>query len=266
MLCATDGGYTAGRGWSPKSEVPVTVIPRAVSLTGDAPEEAIDADPLSELGAWVPLTTHALDTREAAAEIVAALGMDDLPAGSLVRAAQAHDLGKAHEVFQATMRRRYPGGETDTLWAKSGGSGRHERRGFRHELASALAWLARSGGDDGDLVAYLLAAHHGKVRLSIRALPTDEPAPDIDRLHARGVWDGETLPAVNLGDGLVVPATALSLDPMRLGRHGGQPSWMERTIALRDRWGPFRLAYLEAVVRAADVRATLREREKGKTR
>jgi hypothetical protein len=31
-------------------------------------------------------------------------------------------------------------------------------------------------------------------------------------------------------------------------------------IALRDRYGPFRLAYLEALVRAADVRASMREK------
>ncbi len=266
MLRAADGGYTAERGWSPKPGAAVAVVHRAVSPADEVPEEPNDADPLSELGAWVPLTTHALDAREAAAEIVAALGLDDLPARSLVRAAQAHDLGKAHEVFQATMRRAYPGGDGDTLWAKSGSVGRHARRGFRHELASALAWLTRGEEDDRDLVAYLLAAHHGKVRLSIRALPTDQPAPDPESLHARGVWDGDALPGVDLGDGLMVPPTVLSLSPMRLGRHEGQPSWVERAIALRDRWGPFRLAYLEAIVRAADVRATLRERKKGGTR
>lgn len=266
MLRAADGGYIAKRGWSPKSGAPVGPIHRPAALPDGAPEEAIDADPLSELGAWVPLTTHALDSREAAAEIVAALGMDGLPARSLVRAAQAHDLGKAHEVFQQTMRRAYPGGKADMLWAKSGGAGRHARRGFRHELASALAWLARRGGDDRDLIAYLLAAHHGKVRLSIRALPTDQAAPDPEKLHARGVWDGDALPAVDLGDGLVVPPTVLSLTPMHLGRSEGRPSWVERAIALRDRWGPFRLAFLEAIVRAADVRATLREREEGRAR
>jgi CRISPR-associated endonuclease/helicase Cas3 len=62
------------------------------------------------------------------------------------------------------------------------------------------------------------------------------------------------LPPVDLGGGVVVPPTVLSLAPMRLGRHDGQASWVERAVALRDRWGPFRLAYLEAIVRAADVR------------
>lgn len=34
------------------------------------------------------------------------------------------------------------------------------------------------------------------------------------------------------------------------------PSWAERMISLRDRHGPSRLAYLEAILRAADMRAS----------
>src|SRR5207244_7194535 len=105
--------------------------------------------------------------------------IDDLPAASVIRAAHTHDLGKAHNIFQETMRRAYPGSDDQTIWAKSGGRARHARQGFRHELASALAWLAKGEGDDRDLVAFLLAAHHGKVRLSLRALPTDEGPKDL---------------------------------------------------------------------------------------
>lgn len=36
------------------------------------------------------------------------------------------------------------------------------------------------------------------------------------------------------------------------GPHG--PSWLARAISQRDRLGPFRLAYLEALLRAADMR------------
>jgi CRISPR-associated endonuclease/helicase Cas3 len=41
---------------------------------------------------------------------------------------------------------------------------------------------------------------------------------------------------------------------MGTGEHG--PSWLARTVALRDRLGPFRLAYLETILRAADARAS----------
>lgn len=36
----------------------------------------------------------------------------------------------------------------------------------------------------------------------------------------------------------------------------GKPSWIERMIRWRDTLGPFRLAYLEAILRAADCRAS----------
>jgi CRISPR-associated endonuclease/helicase Cas3 len=38
----------------------------------------------------------------------------------------------------------------------------------------------------------------------------------------------------------------------------GRPSWVERMVSLRDGedLGPFRLAFLEALIRAADVRAS----------
>ena len=258
MLRATDGGYTSERGWDARTDQPVEVVGVA-ALVGE-PEEEMSADPLSEIGAWVSLPRHATDARDAAEEIVAALGFDGLPTGSVIRAAHAHDLGKAHHVFQETMRRGYPGPGNGTVWAKSGGRSRHSRRGFRHELASALAWLAGGGGDDLDLVAYLLAAHHGKVRLSIRALPTDEGPAAPGVLHARGVWDGERLPDVDLGDGFVFGSRPLSLAPMQVGRRDGKPSWIERVVGLRNQYGPFRLAYLEALVRAADVRASLREK------
>jgi CRISPR-associated endonuclease/helicase Cas3 len=259
MLRADEGGYTSGRGWDERSRAPVVVVEPATSVS--EPEEEVDGDPLSELGAWVPLSTHAVDTRDAAREIIEALDMPDLPVTSVVRAAHLHDLGKAHHVFQETMRRGYPGATAEqTVWAKSGSRARHSRRGFRHELVSALAWLSRGEGEDRDLVAFLLAAHHGKVRLSLRALPTDQGPLDSSVPHARGVWDGETVADVDLGSGFVFPSTVLSLAPMRMGRQDGQASWVERVIVLRDHYGPFRLAYLEALVRVADVRASMREK------
>jgi len=44
----------------------------------------------------------------------------------------------------------------------------------------------------------------------------------------------------------------------------GPGSWTERMLALRDAedLGPFRLAALEALVRAADGRASAKERER----
>lgn len=275
MLRARDGGYDSARGWDDtQTTTPVAVVPP--KEREELPEESVrddfdarlsqwisrtDPSSDSQLKQWVTLTTHSTDARDAAQEIVDALSLPGDLSSHVVRAAHAHDAGKGHEAFQTMMTDGYSGTDPGP-WAKSGSKARNPRRGFRHELASALAWLAVGDESERDLVAYLLAAHHGKVRLSIRALPNDvAPERDPERLHARGVWDGDTLPAADLGGGLSLPAVRLSLEPMRIGRSALGPSWLDRATALRERFGPFRLALLEALVRAADVRASMREAE-----
>jgi CRISPR-associated endonuclease/helicase Cas3 len=149
------------------------------------------------------------------------------------------------------------------LWAKSAQRGWRPKRdgrevkGFRHELAPALAWMLMAqleAHKEGDLVGYLIAAHHGRVRLSIRSLPDEMGDPtDPDRLFARGVWDGDKLPSIVL-NGINVPAMTLDLSFMKMGHGVHGPSWLARAVALRERLGPFRLAYLETLLRAADMR------------
>jgi len=74
-------------------------------------------------------------------------------------------------------------------------------------------------------------------------------------MSARGVWDGDRLPALSVGD-LNVPETALKLDVMEIGGGATGRSWATRTLALLESYGPFRLAFLEALVRLADWRAS----------
>ncbi|MBI2808689.1 MAG: CRISPR-associated helicase Cas3' [Planctomycetes bacterium] len=123
--------------------------------------------------------------------------------------------------------------------------------------------------DDFDLLVYLVAAHHGKVRMSLRSSQDDDrddvpdPCPSGKR-QARGVRDGDEVPACKIPNG-ETPAVAISLDPMELGlspRYGA--SWRERTQLLLERLGPFQLSYLEALLRAADCRASAEEDERGK--
>jgi CRISPR-associated endonuclease/helicase Cas3 len=148
-------------------------------------------------------------------------------------------------------------------------------RRFRHELASTLGIMAleRAGArppdwepfspDERLLALYLIASHHGKIRLSIRTMPNEWPVPPDSehRKFAAGVWDGDNLQSVDLG-GLSPPAVVLLLDWMQLG---GNQSWSSGILRLRDnpQFGPFRLAYLEALLRAADCRAS--DEGEGKT-
>ncbi len=139
---------------------------------------------------------------------------------------------------------------------------RCDRRCFRHELASALSWLQAGSPDapERDLTAYLIAAHHGKVRLSIRSMPGEEPPPERpDARIARGILQDDRIGPVEF-DGLSLSAISLDLSLMEIGEvANGTPSWLGRMIALRNRFGPFQLAYLESLLRAADMRASAAE-------
>ncbi len=108
---------------------------------------------------------------------------------------------------------------------------------------------------DADLVCYLVAAHHGRVRLAIRSIPGEEAPPDMKGARvALGVVDGDEVPPVRVGD-IDLAATILDLDAMNMG---GPDSWATMALGLRDHpdLGPFRLATLEALVRLADWRAS----------
>jgi len=124
-----------------------------------------------------------------------------------------------------------------------------------HPLAAELASLSAG---EFDLVAWLVCTHHGKVRCAWTTTPRDQEAGH-GGIH--GVCQGDALPVVTLptaeGARVEVPAMTLSLAPAALGvgaRYGA--SWGERVAGLLARHGPFELAFLEAVLRVADWRAS----------
>ncbi len=257
LLPATAGGYSwdgnSGLGWDPDTEelvVPVSARPKEA-------EEGVSSDPNSALGGE-PLTVaqHTDHVCVELADILMGIGQSlDTVADCLAKAARWHDTGKAHAAFQGGVRKVNPTLPATELWAKSGKQGRlrYERTHFRHELASTLAALQYGLPY---MTAYLVGTHHGRVRLSIRSLPGEDPPDDPKIAFALGVIDGDVLPAVDLGGGESCPSTLLDLSPMRLG---GELSWSGRALKLLAEWGPFRLAYLEALLRAADVRASKKE-------
>lgn len=260
LLPQSAGGYDVELGWTADPSHKPTVV------DGHAEPEDHDAADLLSTGCadYVTLATHAQDVTEVMRDLKTALAADEIPWPVLERAARWHDLGKVHPAFQDMLTTRLPGSDprrADGPWAKSdgvhGGRRCRLRPGFRHELASALSFLEQ-GGDD--LGAYLVAAHHGKVRLFIRTGPNEQaPRQATPRQRfARGVLDGEELPGAALGEDIVAAPSRLNLALMELGDHDGRPSWTARALRLRDELGVFRLAYYEALLRIADARGTQR--------
>jgi len=113
--------------------------------------------------------------------------------------------------------------------------------------------------EEFDLLAYLVLAHHGKVRVALHAGPKDQEyiVRDGRGLPIRGVRDGDELPAISLDGRHTLPALPLTLAPAALGLSPitGR-SWRDRTATLLRVHGPGALAYLEALLIAADRRAS----------
>ena len=177
---------------------------------------------------------------------------------ALRAAARSHDLGKADERFQALL---LNGDLADawaqpTLWAKSARMpltpgqrvAAHRRsslpEGFRHEMLSVqLAELTHGLPVDHvlrDLALHLVAAHHGRAR-PFPPVAFDADPPDVSLPG----------PAVTL-----TGAQRLEHPPHRLGSGIAERFW--RLTRVFGWWG---LAYLEAVLRLADQRASQREDE-----
>jgi len=112
--------------------------------------------------------------------------------------------------------------------------------------------------DEFDLAAYLVSAHHGKVRVSWHASPSDQLSSLRDgAVTIRGVRTGDVLPSVRLSGGDRLPELRLDLAPSELGLSTiTGASFTERALRSLRRLGPFELAWLEAVFRAADARAS----------
>ena len=246
LLHVSEGKYTPDCGWMADSKAAVPPV-----VTAGAENEKNDDDRRSYVKYRQTLEAH---TEMVCGEMLRlleglpGLGLDGYR-GELQMAARFHDWGKAHRVMQQTLQGSAP--PYGELLAKSEGNGRHSVRYFRHELASALAMI---GAGESDLAAYVVAAHHGRIRVVVRSMPGERIA---GRERVRGIEEGDTLLGCRLGGGVELPETAVTLATVKLGAvNSGTDSWTERVLRLRDGLGPFRLAYLEMLLRVADEAAS----------
>jgi CRISPR-associated endonuclease/helicase Cas3 len=260
-----DGGYHDALGWTGNSADKPSVL-----LPDGAPDRAANDDRDTYSARWLTLADHTNDVVHACESLLKQLQSryNDLPWQAFREAARFHDWGKAHPAFQSML------GESPSaveIWAKSGESVSRNRpiyrdehgrirHGFRHEVASALAYLQIKSGEDDALVgltAYLIASHHGKVRTILRPAPRENPPVGLETLpFARGVCHGDNLLPAVLGKGLTLPALTLDLSAVQLGDSEYGPSWSARSHALLREYGPFRLAVMEALLRAGDARGS----------
>ncbi|MDP2660112.1 MAG: CRISPR-associated endonuclease Cas3'', partial [Dehalococcoidia bacterium] len=259
-------------------------------LKDTPPGEGYDGDPnsVSQLS-WVCLrdhTSHVCQEAERLLDAVPELRMPQEVSDAVVIAARYHDLGKSHDAFQRFLLSNLEGNELPepegAKWAKRGTKKRPSfdvrPPFFRHEVASALTLLYADISLDGwgkDLAAYLASAHHGKVRLSMRSLPkARDQSPDhyyllgfrlLDETVAEEEWrQANLLPPTDLGGGVVTAQAVVDASIAQIGANdNGERSWLDRTLNLLAQLGPFRLAYLEALLRAADVLASIKEQEGG---
>lgn len=175
--------------------------------------------------AMAPVLQCLEEHREAAAReadrIAAVLELADGDRTMLVAAARHHDDGKRAPRWQRAFNAPRHGGP----YAKTPGPiNRHVLNGYRHELQSMLDSEAHGldGVDRSDprfeLALHMIAAHHGHARPAIRA-------DGFDRL----------------------PPTAATHRAFEVG---------QRFARLQRQWGPWGLAWWEALLRAADQRAS----------
>jgi CRISPR-associated endonuclease/helicase Cas3 len=268
------------------AEAALAAAPGFAADAAQAAEALIDAENApdeAEPRRWQSLEEHSEQVRDQADALLAVLAPSIPPAAarSAVIAGYLHDLGKAHEIWQDAIcaladEEEKAGIEAGRPWAKSGGNGAllfADGVAFRHELASLLlidgplaALVAES--PDPDLTKYLVLAHHGKLRLHVRerdapSALSDPTVPAVTAVTAvrpegqasdnviRGLRQGATSPVPPM---LGQPGTTLTVDLVQF-----QPDdspWTRTVHGLLDRYGPFILAYLEALVRISDWRAS----------
>lgn len=206
-----------------------------VAASDDAPALDDDEGELAGVRTDVLLRDHQDGVAREALRTATAVGLDERLGRALAAAAARHDEGKRDPRFQRVL----AGGSSihvgeplakERVQVRDRASQRRAWResglpsGFRHEAASVAVLDGLEEGLDAELVAHLVASHHGCARPYFPIVEDASPWVDVSELQR---VDGE------------VP---------------------ERFWRLVRRYGWWGLAYLEAVLRLADHRQSASER------
>ena len=219
------------RQWLETLAMPCKVSPEGEALIWLVVEKSLHAT--NEESRSLSLNEQGLDEHQqwvadAAADIADSLNVPGPLRQVLVTAARHHDEGKRAPRWQ----RAFSAPAEGAPYAKTKGPfRRHVLNGFRHEFQSVIDLESKDlpglgDTDHRELVLHLVAAHHGQARPVI------------------GVDGCESLP------------------PTAAAQHGHAIAL--RFARLQKHWGPWGLAWWEALLRAADQRAS-RALESGET-
>jgi CRISPR-associated endonuclease/helicase Cas3 len=207
----------------------------------------------------VSLVTHSCDVREQAGAFAAHCGLSADLVKDLSLAGWLHDAGKADPRFQSLL------GSGDPLFLEErailGKSGRRSARGaweraglpkdWRHEALSVRLAMNNprlAEAHDPALVVWLVGTHHGWGRPFFpHADPWDAaPRPELPRIEG-------LVSALPMGKGPQSPGFAF--DSAYADDMAGM-DWTQLFDALKQRYGVWGLAHLEAILRLADHRAS----------